>query len=418
MTPYLKGIHLTLDSWRPNRDNEGWRYSPADLRHLQAAAVEYSEFYQENKDAPSHVYPVPRLADDLHCLQYLFEGDNPVVNQIRSNLIFLAIYGFGDASGSGFGASLELDGKINVRHGLWGRDSNNLSSNYKELRNLVETIEAEAKRGSLTGAELFLMTDNSVAESCFYKGTSKSRKLFDLILRLRKIEFHYGLRLHVIHVAGTRMIAQGTDGVSRGNMLEGVMAGQKMISFVPLHLSAFDRSKTLQPWVKSWLPEDIPHDFLSHNDWYDKGFGIDSGSLDFLGLWHPNFDDKLKVWSPPPTAAFYALTELLRSRHMDPRRIHVFICPRLFTHDWRKSLFKSADLTFYVPPGSITQWDASMHEPLVIGIYFPFSSQPPWQLRGSAPVLEMESSMSGLWKDKTRDPRFILRQLWDLLDGH
>ena len=25
MTPYMKGVHLTLDSWRPYRDGEGWR---------------------------------------------------------------------------------------------------------------------------------------------------------------------------------------------------------------------------------------------------------------------------------------------------------------------------------------------------------------------------------------------------------
>ena len=24
-TPYLKGVHLTLHSWRPNRDDEGWK---------------------------------------------------------------------------------------------------------------------------------------------------------------------------------------------------------------------------------------------------------------------------------------------------------------------------------------------------------------------------------------------------------
>ncbi len=25
MNPYLKGIHATLDSWRPGRDGDGWR---------------------------------------------------------------------------------------------------------------------------------------------------------------------------------------------------------------------------------------------------------------------------------------------------------------------------------------------------------------------------------------------------------
>ncbi len=25
LTPYLKGLHLTIDSWRDNRDDEGWQ---------------------------------------------------------------------------------------------------------------------------------------------------------------------------------------------------------------------------------------------------------------------------------------------------------------------------------------------------------------------------------------------------------
>jgi hypothetical protein len=44
-----------------------------------------------------------------------------------------------------------------------------------------------------------------------------------LILHLRKAEMKYGFSLHVVNVAGTRMIAQGTDGLSRGIMMEGIV---------------------------------------------------------------------------------------------------------------------------------------------------------------------------------------------------
>ena len=30
MKPYLKGIHLTLDSWRRGRDHEGWKMKPGE----------------------------------------------------------------------------------------------------------------------------------------------------------------------------------------------------------------------------------------------------------------------------------------------------------------------------------------------------------------------------------------------------
>ena len=43
------------------------------------------------------------------------------------------------------------------------------------------------------------------------------------------------MRLHLVHVSGTRMMAQGTDGITRGDMLEGVMAGKPMLDFIPLN---------------------------------------------------------------------------------------------------------------------------------------------------------------------------------------
>ena len=52
------------------------------------------------------------------------------------------------------------------------------------------------------------------------------------------------------------MIAQGTDGISRGEMLEGVMAGEPMLRFIPLNLGACERSRELLGWIKDWLGSD------------------------------------------------------------------------------------------------------------------------------------------------------------------
>ena len=43
------------------------------------------------------------------------------------------------------------------------------------------------------------------------------------------LEVNFNMRLHVIHAVGTRMIQQGIDGVSRGNLMEGVMKGDAML---------------------------------------------------------------------------------------------------------------------------------------------------------------------------------------------
>jgi len=86
-----------------------------------------------------------------------------------------------------------------------------------------------------------------------------------------------GISLHVVHVAGTRMIRQGTDGLSRGNFSTGVMNGVPMSNFVPLHLTAQDHSSRVLAWVQSWATEPnlTP---LSPTDWFERGHGILGGA--------------------------------------------------------------------------------------------------------------------------------------------
>jgi hypothetical protein len=101
-------------------------------------------------------------------------------------------------------------------------------------------VEEEAMAGYLTGGELWLFPDNSTAEGCFFRGGSSLKLLHELVLQLRTTELEYDLTLHVVHVAGTRMIAQGTDGLSRGIFLEGVVRGEDMLSFVDLSRTAIE----------------------------------------------------------------------------------------------------------------------------------------------------------------------------------
>ena len=409
MTPYLKGIHQTLDSWRPGRDGDGWRLTMAEIKE---AIDKHDEIkYSYPSDAPTYVIPANRLEDDLKCLKRLFESEHPRVRHVRTNMISYAYYGFGDASESGFGSSIERESGLKIRHGIWGRDSNKLSSNYRELRNLVETVEEEVQEGKISGSELFIFTDNSVAEGCYYKGTSQSRMLFNLVLRLRKAEHDGGLKLHVMHVSGKRMIAQGTDGLSRGNFLEGVLAGQSMKSFVPLHLSAIERSRTLVKWLKSWIPSDKVT-VLKSEDWFTLGHGVSGGEYNADKIWIPTYDTSCKIWAPAPAASFEAITELIRARHMEPYVSHIFVCPRLFTNQWRKNLLKLADTVFYVGAGAREFWDINMFEPLIIGIALPFRNHPPWQLRQSEQILALERELRTVWKDSPGNERYILRKFW------
>ena len=88
------------------------------------------------------------------------------------------VYGFADASGSGFGSSFENKNGLKYRFGCWGKDEAVASSNYKELKNLVEALQDMAQDGDLQDTEIFLFTNNSVAESVYYKGLLENIHLF------------------------------------------------------------------------------------------------------------------------------------------------------------------------------------------------------------------------------------------------
>ena len=123
-----------------------------------------------------------------------------------------------------------------------------------------------AATDELEGSEVFIFTDNSTAEAAYFKGSSKSKLLFELILELRELEMNCKTRIHFVHVAGTRMIAQGSDGLSRGNVSEGVMRGTPMDAFIPLNESALERSETLKEWLNSWAKGEL--EFLQPRDWF------------------------------------------------------------------------------------------------------------------------------------------------------
>ena len=122
------------------------------------------------------------------------------------------------------------------------------------MNNLVETLEAENEKENLRNLEVFICTDNVVAERAFYKGSSKSEKLFNLVLRLRFLQQTANFKLHVLHVVGTRMIEQGTDGLSRGLPYEGQLGENKsFLDYLPLHLSTFDRFPSFLLWLNQWI---------------------------------------------------------------------------------------------------------------------------------------------------------------------
>jgi hypothetical protein len=279
MIPYLKGFHLTIEMWRGDRDSEGWRTRD----DLSVGSIEVDQAEDEDVAGGSHqirkhagmgnihapeedmTTPVQRFKDNLAALTKLMDFELPPLRVVGPSQVVEVFYGFGDVSGKQFGTTIlqnyncracllkgtKGDGGVRYRIGLWTAKEEEESSNYKELKNLVDTVEEEANVGRLRNCEFFLFTDNSTAESCFYRGNSKSRQLHALVFALQALEMAYDMTIHVIYVSDKRMIAQGTDGCSRGSLMEGVMTGHNMLSFVDLGQTATERHPPC--WIESSL---------------------------------------------------------------------------------------------------------------------------------------------------------------------
>jgi hypothetical protein len=74
----------------------------------------------------------------------------------------------------------------------------------------------------LRGRMVFYFTDNEVTYKICKKGSSKTLSLHILVQQPISLEIALGCCLEVIHVPGTTMITQGTDGLSRGIWANGL----------------------------------------------------------------------------------------------------------------------------------------------------------------------------------------------------
>ena len=293
ITPFLKGFYLTLNSWRDKRNDDGWKVpdntwlrlvmNRHDRGLMSDIELDQALDPSDAASAPKMVQVCTRFPTDLSTLSRFFDlPDLPAVS-IRTKNIITVVYGFGDASGSGLGATFTNGTGFSYRVGVWGPDDAVESSNWKEFTNIVDSsLEDEASSGNLQDSEVFMFTDNATVEACAEKGTSSSPKLLELVVRLRLLSSKVGIKMHIFHVSGTRMIAQGTDGVSRGFLAAGIMDGKPMESFIPIDLSVSDRSPSFIDWVKGWSSPKAT--LLNPMGWFEEGHNITGWTKGFDGL--------------------------------------------------------------------------------------------------------------------------------------
>ncbi len=159
----------------------------------------------------------------------------------------------GDASNKAKGNAVMEQYGVDYESGAWNLEWREKSSNCREAKNLTNRLEQLVADGALQNHEIFLITDNLAFEGAFYKGHSPSRELLDIVFQVHKAQRDGAFMLHVIHISRKRMKASGVDGLSRGDLTEGMMAGKEPLLFIPFNRGAYDMSgERVSTWVHSW----------------------------------------------------------------------------------------------------------------------------------------------------------------------
>jgi hypothetical protein len=189
-----------------------------------------------------------------------------------------------------------------------------------------------------------------------------------------------------------------------------------MSSFIPIHLTALDRSRKLEPWIRSWSGVDAI--MLTAEGWFQDGHDISGWALGEGELFEQPVlkEGRIYVWTPPPFAADVAMNELRKARIKRQSSSLIFVCPRLCCSLWLKQLYRACDIVFQVLPNSEI-WPPEMHEPLLIGIAFPFLRVKPWQLRGCPKMLAVGRELRDLQGTEEVDRRNLLREFWEKCHG-
>ncbi len=127
MKPYLKGFHLSLETWREGCNSEGWKITKqqdqAAEEGKETDAPRLDNFDNLKLDLLTHLLvggdwqqddppsggtqAAPCFKQDLKAILHLAAGKLPRMRCACSKLTITAYYGFGDASSGGFRLTVE-----------------------------------------------------------------------------------------------------------------------------------------------------------------------------------------------------------------------------------------------------------------------------------------------------------------------
>jgi hypothetical protein len=145
--------------------------------------------------------------------------------------------------------------------------------------------------------------------------------LHSLVRSITNLEVLLGCRLEVIHVPGTMMIRQGTDGLSRGVWMSNSRNPDSSLSIAAQVLAAVPFCPALGAWALEavGLGPQTPYRHVTT-----------------LGSW--SFADtfaRVTLWTPTPETARHALRTFLEMWVEGPSlTAGIFVIPRVMQRDW------------------------------------------------------------------------------------
>ena len=239
---------------------------------------------------------------------------------------------WGDGSGTGTGGTinfLTLEERENpitldIWMGTWNGTVVHSTSNWKEMCTLRQTLQNEAKLGGarVRHRRLIYCTDNSVMCDIFRKGVSKSDTLQRLFLEVKLLELQLECHLLLIHVPGTTMIREGTDGLSRGIPIQPLYRYEGN-SLLPLLWRAASPSTPLLNWALSKIktPWNSTASWIFHEDYTDWS------RSKMLG--------QNVLWCVTPGFGKQAILQALYTWIETPTQCgHIFIIPRIMQREF------------------------------------------------------------------------------------
>lgn len=250
----------------------------------------------------------------------------PIHRQVRSRRSGVLVPTWGDGSGTGTGGTLGTpDAPLRMWMGTWSGYVFHHTSNWKELMTLGLTLRhlADLQRAGTTdvrGCSVFYFTDNEVTYWISQNSSAKNPRNQALIEDIRLLELELDVELHVVHVPGVVMIAQGTDGLSRGVWMTPLHPLQDQLSFT----GRVFRGVTPDPWFLYYIAQyqNLP------STWDCPGWFSDWDGSHIL--------HRRTIWFPPPEVVRQLLCFLLLTYVESPTDTScLIILPRVMSHQWK-----------------------------------------------------------------------------------